>query len=285
MKRIDDGRDDDTFFVAKIPDDHTPAHDPKYVDATCRWLERRWIDVLIQLGDHVDHESVGRFAQDSPKKLADGTLLEEWEIAHKVRRRYLAAAKKRNPNCRDYWLEGNHEVRIRKLEDRMPMLAGFFDREYVARIEADGGKWVPTDSTGQMLRFEQRPKQDIVTTLRMPTEHSDAVYHGLSVTHGWRHNMYAAKATAELAPWPGIIAFGHTHTVQVHTADQWGLAKKVGISCGWGGLPYTDYLHGRPNRWEQAVVWTRLSRGKPGHYQYGIVRILDGEIVGEMHAR
>ncbi len=279
-KRRDDAQSDE-FIVALIPDDHTPAHDPKYVDVVCRWLERRRIDALVQLGDHIDHESIGRFAKESPKKLAESVVLEEWEIAHRIRRRYVAAAKKRNPECRDYWLEGNHEFRIRKLEDRMPMLTGFFDEKYLSVLASEGSKWIPNDSAGDVLRFEQRPGAGIVSTIRSPTEVSDAMYHGFGCTHGWSYSLYSAKATADLAPWPGVMFAGHTHRVQVHTVNMWGMSKKTGVTCGWGGLPWPNYIQGRPTGWEQALVWGSLSRTMPGHHTYGIVRVLDGQIVGE----
>lgn len=272
------------FLFAAIPDVHTPFHDPRALIAVAKLLKTLHIDSLVQLGDLADHESISRFVQDSPKKLADGHLLEEWAVAKQYMKTLLEAARFKNKSCSYFQLQGNHETRTLKFEDRFPMLRGLFDLSKHLELEQRGGVWVKADSEGEILRFEwvkegragYRIRPAVYKNTHRPTE----ILHGTTCIHGWRFNTHNAKATADLFPYPGNIVFGHVHQNQVFTVQKWGGHKVVANSVGWLGQEYPEYVANRPNNWTQGIALVYMHPTQPGLTNVRFIEIQNGKLIG-----
>lgn len=268
------------YTIIAIPDVHVPAHDGRAIRAVAKYLATRHVDALVQLGDLVDHESISRFVKESPKKIADGHLLEEWALARRVMKTLLDAARAVNPKCLYYQLEGNHETRTKLFEDRYPMLRGMFDLSKHLDLEARGGVWVESDSKADVLRFEWMPRGITPIVRNFNTRIRD-LYYGAGFVHGWSFGMHNAKAHTDASPFAGVLVYGHTHTRQLFTANRWGLDKPIAVSSGWLGLPTPEYaLRGKANRWEQAFTIVTMRRDIPGDYDVDVPRIIDGAFIG-----
>jgi hypothetical protein len=242
-------------------------------------MRTRKIHALVQLGDLVDHESISRFVRESPKKQL-GDLAEEWDLARGVMTKLVRAARLKNPDCLYYQLEGNHETRIKHLEDRYPFLRGLLTMETRLGVKANDGTWVASDSEAEILRFEWTKRGKIVPTIYQIDETIEVFRHGVSFIHGWRYSTHNAKAHADLSPWVGPIIYGHVHTDQRFTGDQWGLDKPVGISVGWLGKGIPEYAkRAKANRWAAGFGIVTLDPGTIGSWDVQVPKIRNGSLI------
>jgi hypothetical protein len=86
--------------------------------------------------------------------------------------------------------------------------------------------------------------------------------------------------TADMMPWPGIVAFGHVHNRSSFTAKRWGPDKPFAISMGHIADPDQEYIAGRPTSWEQGLGEFVLAVGSPGIVDGRVLRISRGVLVG-----
>lgn len=270
----------DVFTIAVVPDVHVPAHDPKVIGAICSWMRGTWIDALVQLGDLVDLESISRFVKDSPAKLANGNLPEEFALGASVLGQMTAAARAKNKAAGLYVTLGNHDERTRRLCDAMPMLSGMFDLEELLGVRALGGKAVSADGDGDVLRFEWNDAGKIEAVVRRPHERMTTLRRGVSFIHGWKHNLHNAKATVDQTPWNDPIVYGHVHTRQLFTRESWGVDKAEAVTLGWCGRIWPEYIRGRANRWHHGFGVVTMAIDKPGICNVDPRRITDGILIG-----
>jgi hypothetical protein len=269
--------------VAILPDIHVPDHDVRALDVVEQVLATQHLDAMVQVGDVVDHESISRFAQGQPKALCDVSLDEEWAGAKAVLRRLVKAARVKNKQCSWYQEEGNHETRLKKFEGLHPQLRGLFDLPERLGINDDPihARWVKSDSEGEVLRFVWDRSGKVVPRICKAGEPVHFPEPGLSVVHGWAHSLTAAKATADMSPWPGPIVAGHSHRISSQTSKRWGIGTQPSAHI-IGTLSKLDlaYTMGRATGWEQSFALVHLAVGAPMVYRVDVVRIFDGQAVG-----
>lgn len=279
------------FSFAILPDIHChPSIDPdestqddRALSVVEQILATQRLDACVQVGDFVDHEGIGRFSRDQPKKLV-ATLESEWAIARNVRARLARASRAKFARCRYYGLEGNHEKRLGAFEGLHPQLAGLFDLPKQLGITDDGlARWVPTDSTGQLLRFvwpKDRPGC-IVPRIVKPDEFDPYPEPGATIGHGWSHGQNADKQTADMSPYPGPIFMGHSHRLQQKHAKRFGVGNApTAYILGTLGRLTPPYVSGKPTGWQQSFGICHMSLRDPMIYQVVIIGITDGKAIG-----
>jgi hypothetical protein len=264
------------FRICFAPDEHYPAHDAIAIDCMNSVMASSHVDAFVQAGDVSDCEAISRFVVHSPKKIAEGNLGEEWALASAGLDRQVAASRKVNKSAAYYQLEGNHEARIWKFIDQFPQFSGLFDMPELLGVKANGGKWVPSDSLGHVLRFEWVKPGKIEPVIRDPNMIDCEMRWGVSFIHGWNFSMHNARATADLVPWPGPIVYGDTHTIQHFTSNRWGVDKPWAVTAGWLGRSFPEYIKGRANRWAQGFAEVLMDPDNVGSCDIRTYRIRDG---------
>lgn len=173
-----------------ISDVHVPFHDKKANNAVKQFLEEQQPDYLIYGGDIVDFYSVSRFDKDPERKFTIQDEITQGII-------YLNTMNEASPESKKYFLEGNHENRMRKYLARNPELAGLdaLSIESLLNLKQLGINYVPYDK--------------------------GLILHDFLFKHGTRANMHAAKAELDLENISGMS--GHVHRIQKYSkADRHG---------------------------------------------------------------
>jgi predicted phosphodiesterase len=279
-----------TFSFAVVPDVHFhggttgQTHDPAALSVCRQILETQRLDALVQLGDLVDHENIGRFVRELPAHQANGTLVEEWELAKNGMAALMRAARAKNGRARQYSLEGNHEGRSHKYEGMHPQLRGMLNMPEHLGITSDPkATWVPSDSLGHVLRFvwaKDRPGC-VVPKIVSPDDFDPYPEPGVTLLHGWSHGMNADKQTADMSPYPGAIIAGHSHRLQQKQAKRFGVGlSPVAYILGTMSRLNPGYVQGKPTGWQQSFAIVHMALAAPLVYRVDIVQINNGVAIG-----
>lgn len=270
----------DCFVVGIAPDIHVPDHNVAACNAVVKILESAWFDAFVQLGDFFDHEQIGRFVRDQPAKLVHG-LLDDWQLGKALWNRMRAAARAHNEHARVDQIEGNHETRLIKYESYHPQLRGLLNlREQLGIDEDPLADWIPSDSRGHVLRYVQT-SNGIVRRVVQPDHAETSAEFGLTCLHGWSHAMHSAKMTADMAPWPGPIVYGHVHNESSFTGKRFGWLKPQAYTIGSLGNLTPEYVMGRPTPWVASVAKVYLAKKHPGTYRVNVIRISQGRAIND----
>ena len=244
----------DYALAIVIPDTHLPQEDKKAIEAVEQYMADEWFDWYIHLGDLVDNEAISDFSRDYPRKrMSAPTVQEQFDYANAFLDRHLAAATKRNPNCRKALIEGNHEYRTERYADRNPELEGLVSIERQLRLKERGVEYVRFWSKGDLYRIGK-----------------------LYLGHGvYTVQNHAAKHVREFGC---NLLYAHVHDVQSYYIRRRGsnhalMAQSIGCLCKYE----QTYMRGRPHNWMNAfaVVYSFPD----GTFQHDVIPILNGRFV------
>lgn len=209
-----------------MTDTHLGHEDRKLLELLRRFVADNWWDGWHHLGDLLDCESISRFNDGKPRKIANSaTLKEEFALGNKFLDEHLEAARSKNPECEATLVSGNHEDRTEALVDRQPQLAGLVEVEPNLELKRRKVRYVPYWSTGEMLKIGKA-----------------------YLCHGHRINQY--HAAAMVRDYGATVLYGHSHDVQdfpvKRLSDKSIIAgQSLGCTCDLN----PPWIKGRPQNW------------------------------------
>jgi predicted phosphodiesterase len=232
-----------------IPDVHYPVHDWRAVELMLKAAQeahkRTPLDFVIQLGDLLDLNALGRWTANAPRAVEGNRIIGDLQLAGADG--FLGRLRKMFPETKLFLLEGNHEERIERMLDSQPYLEGLIDLGKLLELDSINCPLIRCDSQKSALRFTWRDGKIVPEVLKR-TDWCDTP--GVAFVHGWYHNMHSAKKHAET--WGrGPILFGHTHTVQQYTSNKFGHPRPFAASMGHLRLEDPSWIKG-PHKWQQA---------------------------------
>ena len=238
-----------------LPDMHVPFHDRKTLKAIEKYMATEKWDYLIYLGDFLDYFCISKYNEGKPGIIEGKTIIGELEEGIEVLERHLSIVRKKNPNVKVYYLEGNHEARAYDFTKRFPHLRGIIEPETVLKFKKKGIKYIRSWSHGDVLSIGKA-----------------------NFVHGNYINLHHAKKMVEA--YEDNIFYGHTHDCNSFNKTSKGNGKtKVGQSLGCLCLypKEVDYTHGWASNWQQAFgVFYFLP---DGHFNYNLIRIFKNRFV------
>lgn len=248
------------YRVVVLSDMQIPYQDERSLNVVERYIEdHRW-DELIWIGDFMDFDYLSRFNKDSPRKLEGKRMKNDYAYAGMIMDRQIAAATKKNPNCKFTLLEGNHEFRVEDTIDKFPMLEGWVEVPTGLRLAERGVRWVKSWSKGKIYKIGKA-----------------------NFVHGLYVNQYHAKKMVDT--FGANIFYGHKHDVMCISKILKGKDKTVvGQSLGCLCEYEQSYMKGRPSDWQQAFG---IFYFKPnGDFTYYVPRIFKNSFIspeGELY--
>lgn len=205
-----------------IPDVHVPYHDGEAVGCALEFIKDFKPQHVFIIGDFIDMYQVSRFNKDPRRRL---TLQDDLFEAQML----LERIAKITPNAKRYYIQGNHEARLRNfLWSTAAELSGLKALEVPALLDLDrlGFKYV---SAGWME------------------------WHGILVKHGnlvSQKSGYTAHREMERNGMSGVS--GHTHRAsKVALRMQGGFYTWVELGCLCKLNP--EYLEGMLANWVHGI--------------------------------
>lgn len=217
----------DIYRVVVISDLQIPYQDERSLSVVERYIaDHKW-DELIWIGDFMDFDYLSSFNEDSPRRLEGKRMKNDYAYAGLIMDRQIAAASKKNPNCKFTLLEGNHEYRVEKAIDKAPMLEGWMEVPTGLKLAERGVKWIQSWSKGRIYKIG----------------HANFI-------HGQYTNKYHASKMVD--NYGANIFYGHTHDImrmpKVSKGDN---KSRIGQSIGCLCEVQQSYMKGRPSNWQQ----------------------------------
>jgi hypothetical protein len=237
--------------VIVLPDLHIPWEDEKSLWAVERFMADHTWDMLVNLGDLLDlgcisHWNEGKMETQS----AQSQLEDDIAMASLCLDRQLGILRKRNPECKFKYIQGNHCYWATMLSEKNPALHKTLDIPERLELRRRGIEWIP---------FWE--------------DHRNIVRVGkANFIHGEYTND--AHAKKHVLRYGCNVYYGHTHDVQeyslVHRGDD---STLVGKSLGTLSRYDMPYMRGRPNNWQQAFAYFTVY--PDGKYTEHTVRIFN----------
>lgn len=223
-----------TTRVMWMSDLHAPHQDEQVLKVVEQFRSDFKPHILIAGGDWLDATSVSTFAYDQSK---DTDLLHEYEVCNELIDRFRP----------DYFLEGNHEHRLRRPGAVKQDHRGLFDPKYWLNIKKRGIKWVPySHHEKHLLKIGK-----------------------MTFIHGFACNQYASMKEALRF---GSVVHGHTHRIQMfsppHATYKW-----TAFNCGCLCQLDQEYAATRqPHGWAHGFGFGYFYKG--GDFSWQIVRLI-----------
>lgn len=214
--------------IAILPDIHVPYSDGRTLRAVEKYLAKHRWDELIYLGDLMDFDFISSFNRESARKLEGRRFKKDYLEAELLLREHIAIVRKKNPDCKITYLEGNHEERVQRFLDGNPNAEGYLEVPIALHLDELGVKWIPNWSTGELYKVGKA-----------------------YFSHGLYTNLYHAKKMCE--SFGDSVYYGHTHDVQtISVAHRAKRKTHEGHSLGCLCREDQSYMKGKPNKWQQA---------------------------------
>jgi predicted phosphodiesterase len=201
--------------------------------------DHKWDECVI-IGDFLDFNCISSH-NDDKLRLVEGQRIKKDYWAGNFILDQLQDALGRKTQIT--LIEGNHEYRMERMIDKLPVLEGWVEVETGLRLDERGIKYIKGWAKGQVYRIGKA-----------------------GFIHGLYTNDHHAKKTAARYGIP--IFYGHTHDVQEYSAELKGDDKTiVGASLGCLCKYNLPYMRGRPSKWQQAIaVFYFRTDGYFNHY-------------------
>ena len=241
-----------------IGDAHdSPHQNQARFEALGNYIEHTRPDNIVQIGDWGTYDSIsfhnkGRPLLQEGMRLADDVAsakeayYKTFLPTRKANAKYQLY-KKRQYTPKIYWLEANHEYRIKRFLMEHPVLVGTLQEEDLVGARADGAELIPYRSYCYI---------DGVAFTHIPCARRS------SMTLG---GEYVTKKAAETHD--TTVVFGHTHRFLVHDSSrirEHGQNLVHAINVGWFGDYVPDYVESEANLdwWSGLVVLRHTGAGQ-----------------------
>lgn len=227
--------------VMVLPDIHFP--DNINLKAIEKFMIDYQPDVLIYLGDVLDLRYLSKFDKDN-RLILGNKLRKEYNTIMVLMDKHIKLSKADEV----YFIEGNHEFRVRKFLESYPAGVGFIEVPIAMKLEERGIKWVELNDWVRLGK--------------------------LFFTHGVYYNVYHARKHVDT--YQRNMIYGHTHAIQVHSGyhpfDKTlpHVAKSIGCLCTLNPA----YMKNRPNQWINAFYICEIEMS--GIFSDNIITLVDG---------
>ena len=210
--------DKDYETVLWVSDHHVPYHDVKAIKGTIDLAKDIQPDKIIFGGDVVDFYQVSSFDKDVNRAFK---LQQDVDKGHEMLLQYRCAC----PDTEMIYLEGNHEVRMKRYLKKNPELSGIRALTVPALLELDE------------LDIEYR---------------DNLFYKGFLFKHGDYTNKYHANKELEVEGISGMA--GHNHRNQMMArSDRRG--DRAWYSVGHlSDVAKQDYMSNKAVNWQQGIA-------------------------------
>lgn len=216
-----------------IGDAHNaPKQNLRRFDALNRWIKRERPSRIVIIGDWVDMPSLSRFDVTGSKALEGTRIAADIAVGVEAFERLVTGLG----SLPVIFCEGNHEERIKRMEEEHPKLEGSF------------------------LTLERLLGR---RCLYLPYREYWTAPDGLAFTHvphnGEKPIASTTGARKVLASSAGSVVWGHTHQLDFATAKRNGGPQIYGLNVGCFIEPRDDpgYMLGRIKDWWRGVVLIR----------------------------
>jgi len=228
-------------------DQHIPLHDETSIKAILNLMSDIPFDINVILGDFLDYGCISHWTENKRKSLEMKRLKTDYITGNAILDEY----DKRLPkNCEKHFFEGNHEIWIYDLLEKMPQLEGLIEPASQLFLQERGYKIYPYN---EVIPFGK-----------------------LYLTHG----IYAGgnPVKKHLDELKVNVMFGHTHTISSMLSSS--AAREIAFSgynigCLCNMAP--DYMRGRPHGWSHGFAVVYLY--KDGSFEVNLIRILNGQFI------
>lgn len=238
--------------IVVLPDIHTPNEQTSALESIFSFVKFYKPDLLIQLGDFCDWDSVTRY---DPRRESDIIPIDqEIDAANTLLDRIDKVAGRK---CDKLMIGGNHEDRYESFRINQGMLVG------IRRMK---------DLTSWSEEYNLRKRGWDVK------EYGEWVQVGKIIfTHGWYASANAAKKMAEAFPGRNVI-FGHTHRHVIHGCLDHNDLPIEAESIGTLSKFNLSYLKGRPPvDWIHAFMYIDMK--EDGTFSKHFVRIINNGFI------
>lgn len=211
--------------VVALPDIHYPCNIP--LGGIEKFLADYQPDILIYLGDVMELHYLSFFEKNNKLIIGD-KLRKEYDEVMKLMDKHIRLSKASEV----YYIEGNHEFRVRKFLESYPAGTGFIEIPIAMKLKERGITWIELN---KWVRIGK-----------------------LSYTHGIYYNMYHARKHVDT--YHTNIMYGHVHARQLHSSyhpfdsDIPHVAEAIGCLCNLN----PPYMKNRPNQWANSFNYTEI---------------------------
>lgn len=212
-----------------LSDIHVPFHDKNslnVVNKFTKWFEPK---TIFLVGDIIDFYSISTFDKD-PQRI--NNLQSDIDETHKV----LSEIRKNSPKSEIIYLEGNHEIRLKRYLWKHPEIASLKALSFDNLLGL------------KELKIKYKPSQEICMFHKFYIEHGDLVR---------KHSGYTAHGQMEKRGISGLS--GHSHRLSTHYLTNMGgnfVWAENGCLCSTS----CDYIIGLPN-WQQGFSIGYFKKG------------------------
>lgn len=242
-----------------LADLHIPYHDPDIVSAVLKYAKDINPDYVVYLGDLIDFYQISKWVKNPEEYTVDEELF--------AVREFLYEAKDLFGDAEYYYVEGNHEDRLRRfLFSKVPELSNLRSLQLASKDMLD------LDN----LDIEYIQTHEWMATHKEPFKLGKLYHiHGHELT-GSSNAIHIARNTLMKTLDNTII--GHHHTVQHHEEHGLGKEKLIGAwSVGCLCDLYPDYMP--INRWINGFAEVHYTNdGRFRVINHSIYKV-DGEII------
>lgn len=194
--------------------------------AVLKYIRRYPWDECVIIGDFLDFNCISSH-NDDQLRLVEGQRIRKDYIAGNTILDQLTLCLP--PKCKITLVEGNHEYRMERFINKLPVLEGWVEVETGLRLKDRGIKYVKGWAKGEVYKIGKA-----------------------AFIHGLYTNEHHAKKT--VMRYGTNIFYGHTHDIQTYSAELKGddktiTASSLGCLCRYD-LPY---MRGRPSKWQQSI--------------------------------
>lgn len=202
----------------------------------------KWSE-CVQIGDFMDFNCISSHNIDNLRAVEGQRIQKDYWAGNKI----LDELQEALGRAKLTIIEGNHEHRMERMIDKLPVLEGSVEIEQGLRFEKRKINYVKGWSKGSIYRIGKA-----------------------SFFHGMYTNDHHAKKT--VTQYGTNIFYGHTHDVQSYSQvlrgkDKTIIGQSLGCLCKYD-LPY---MRGRPSKWQQAV--TVFEFFPDGFFTYQVIGI------------
>lgn len=235
-----------------LPDIHYPVEDRQTMKAVEAYMASRSWDHLIYLGDVADFNCISEHNSKNLRAVVGQKIRKDYDY---INARLNHHAELVGKHCRMTWIQGNHDERVERLINLMPVFEGQLElRNNIDLLKSGRITWVPFWTSGESLSIGKA-----------------------TFIHGRYANEFHAKKHVER--YGRNVFYGHLHDFQSYPKVTLGdnetrIAQSLGCLCKY----QQNYLHGTPTKWQQGFAVFMFQPN--GFFNYYPVMIFNHKFVG-----
>ncbi|MBD3360485.1 hypothetical protein GF366_01645 [Candidatus Peregrinibacteria bacterium] len=235
------------------------AHVPHNLDLKgfIEFLRDEQPNHLILGGDFLDIHSLNSWDKVGGRglKLEGARFLKEMDAGNDMLDRIQAVLPKK---CKIVYLEGNHEDRTSRYEEKNPESEGMYNIPDHLNLDARGIQWIPLKSRNNFYSFKTKDGPLLFTH----GVEGRGKYHANKILDGFNCN----------------VRYGDRHTEQTVTRPvKNSISPKIQAKCVPAMCSEQGYMGGRPDAWRRGFYMAYIL--PDGHFYEYVIQVVNGKFV------